>query len=123
MKKISIKTEQINLEAELYDTPTAKIIYDSIPLRGMAGVWGDEVYFDMGIAIEMEDDAREEVKIGELGYWPSGNAFCIFFGPTPVSDGEEPLAYSPVNVFGKVIGDTTVLKSIEPGDIITIDKV
>ena len=121
MKRINIKTDTVSLEAEIYDTPTGNKIFNILPLKGMASVWGEEVYFDIEIKIDMEEDARDEVEVGELGYWPVGTAFCIFFGHTPVSDNDKPQAYSPVNVFGKIIGDATVLRSVEPGDIIDIE--
>ena len=66
-------------------------------------------------AMVVETDARTEVAIGDLGYWPVGSAFCIFFGPTPVSTDDTPRAYSPVNVFGRITGDASLLKSVRDG--------
>lgn len=112
MKKIKIHVEKITLEAELKDTPTAEKIFSTLPLEQKANVWGEEIYFMIPLHLDLENDAREEIEIGELAYWPSGPAFCIFFGPTPVSTDKKPRAYSPVNVFGKIIGDTSVLKKV-----------
>lgn len=72
--------------------------------------------------IPLADDAREEVEVGTLAYWPTGNAFCLFFGPTPVSTGDKPRAYSPVNIFGHVIGDVGVLKSVVQGASVTVSS-
>jgi hypothetical protein len=83
-------------------------------------VWGEEIYFDIALQAELEPDAKEEVEVGDLGYWPAGPAFCIFFGPTPVSTGDTPRAYSPVNVFGKVLGDAKQLTSVSGGAKIRI---
>jgi hypothetical protein len=58
--------------------------------------------------------------MGDLGYWPPGTAFCIFFGPTPMSSGDEIRPASPVNVLGKVDGDSTVFKSVRAGAKVTI---
>ena len=104
---IQIEVSRLVLQAELYDTPTARGILKALPIDGQANVWGEEIYFEIPPQLELEAGAREEVQVGELGYWPVGNAFCIFFGPTPVSQGDQPRAYSPVNVFGKIIGDST----------------
>ena len=100
---------------------TARAIYDSLPLNGLVNVWGHEIYFEIPLQLELEDDARQDVEVGDLAYWPSGPAFCIFFGPTPVSRGEVPRAYSPVNVFGRVKGDALVFKTVANGSRILIE--
>jgi hypothetical protein len=68
------------------------------------------------------EDAREVVAAGDLGYWPPGTAFCIFFGPTPMSRGEEIRPASPVNVFGRVIGDFSVFKRVASGTEVSVEK-
>ena len=113
--KISIKADDITLTAELNDSPTAKAIAEALPISGSANVWGDEIYFEIPVALPLADDAVEEVDVGTLAYWPTGNALCIFFGPTPVSTGAKPRAYSPVNIFGNVVEDATILKKITGG--------
>jgi hypothetical protein len=120
--KISIKVDDITLTAQLNDTPTARTIADGLPIEGSANVWGDEIYFEIPIALPLADDAVEEVDVGTLAYWPTGNALCIFFGPTPVSTGEKPRAYSPVNVFGKIIEDATILKKVAGGTRVSVTK-
>ena len=115
MDEIIIEIENISLKAELLDTPTAREIAEALPLEGFANVWGDEVYFDIPLTIEQEPDARQDVEVGELAYWPAGPAFCIFFGPTPVSTGDQPRAYSPVNVFGRLLDNPQPLKSVPQG--------
>ncbi len=120
MGKIKIEIEELSLEAELYDTPTAQKIMEILPIEGSANVWGEEIYFNIPLQAELEPDAKEEVEVGDLGYWPAGPAFCIFFGPTPVSKGDKPRAYSPVNVFGKVLGDAKQFTSVSSGAKILI---
>ena len=120
MKKINLSVGDVSLEAELLDTPTANKILDALPLESSANVWGDEIYFDIPLSLAQEPDARADVEIGDLAYWPAGPAFCIFFGPTPVSTGEQPRAYSPVNVFGKVIGDAKQLKGVTNGSAVMV---
>ena len=122
MKKIQIQIKEHTFDAELYDTPTAQQIFDNLPLKGQCNVWGEEIYFSIPLQIFLEEDAHEIVEPGELGYWPMGNAICIFFGPTPVSSGSKPQAYSPVNVFGKLVDDLFLLKSVVSGESITVVK-
>ena len=123
MYKITIKVSGLSIDAELLQTPTASAIYASLPLDGSVNVWGDEIYFEIPLQLELEDDARQDVEVGDLAYWPSGPAFCIFFGPTPVSRGGVPRAYSPVNVFGRVKGDALVFKNVANGSRIIIDAI
>ena len=122
MRKVTISVEKLSVSAELYDTSTAKLILQSLPLNGTVNVWGEEIYFEIPLKIELEPEARADVDVGELGYWPSGPAFCIFFGPTPVSMNEKPRAYSPVNVFGRIIGDCSSLKTISGGAKISVKR-
>ena len=122
MSTIRIEVEGITLEAELNQSTTASKILESLPLEGRANVWGEEIYFDIPLQLESESDARAEVEIGDLGYWPVGAAFCIFFGPTPVSTDDRPKAYSPVSVFGRITGDATLLKSVQNGAPIHVTR-
>ena len=118
-KKILIRAGTIEAAAELNDTRTAQTIWETVPIKGRVNLWGDEIYFSIPLSLELEA-GQELVNMGELGYWPNGNAFCIFFGPTPVSRGDEIRPASPVTVFGKVIGDATVFKKVAAGTEITI---
>jgi hypothetical protein len=115
MSAIQIIAGDVSVAAELDDTPTARLILAALPIQGRAQTWGDEIYFEIPVAAEQEPDARAEVQIGELGYWPVGNAFCIFFGPTPASHGDAPRAASAVNVVGRVLGDATVFRTVPAG--------
>ena len=120
MKKIDISVENITISAELNNTYTAQRIYEILPIEGIVNTWGDEIYWEIPLKLELEPDARANVEVGTLAYWPSGSAFCIFFGPTPVSTDEKPRAYSPVNIFGYILGDSTELKTISSGTKIRI---
>jgi len=110
----------VSLQADMFDTPTASRILEALPLESSANVWGDEIYFDIPLSLAQEPDARAEVEVGDLAYWPAGPAFCIFFGPTPISTGDQPRAYSPVNVFGKVLGDAKQFKGIPNGAVVKV---
>lgn len=120
-RRIRIKAGTTKVEAELNDSRTAQAIWEALPIRSQVNLWGDEIYFSIPVSLEKEN-AQELVNVGDLGYWPPGTAFCIFFGPTPMSKGKEIRPASAVNVFGKVIGDTNILKRVTSGAEIIIEK-
>jgi hypothetical protein len=122
MSVIEISSGELSVQAELNESPTAQEIWNKLPLEGRANAWGDEIYFEVPVVMDQESDARAEVEVGELGYWPVGRAICIFFGPTPVSTDERPRAYSPVNVIGWVQGDATLFKLVRDGDLVRVDR-
>lgn len=122
MNKITITAGEISLTAELNDSPTAQQIGDALPIEDIANTWGDEIYFEIPVLKEQEPDARADVEVGELGYWPVGHAFCIFFGPTPVSTGDQPRAASPVNILGRVLDDATQLRTVSAGSTVRIQQ-
>lgn len=109
---VIIKIGELKLLAELNDSPSAEKIKLLLPLEFSMSRWGDEYYGNCGIDAELSQDARDVMEVGELAVWPAGNALCIFFGPTPVSKGNEPRAISPVNPVGKLIGNSAVLKNL-----------
>jgi hypothetical protein len=123
MRTIKITAGKVQATAELNDTPTAEAIWNALPITGRANTWGDEIYFSIPVHLEEAPDAKSVVNLGDLAYWAPGSAMCIFFGPTPMSRGNEIRPASPVNVFGKVTGDATVFKSVRSGESMAIDKV
>ena len=116
MNKILIHFATSSFEATLNEGPTAQAIWDALPVEGRVTTWGDEIYFTIPVEMPQEEDARAEVEVGELGYWPLGSAFCIFFGPTPASTDEKPRAYSPVNIIGEIHAQPAALRSIRDGE-------
>ena len=121
--RIIISAGDVTAEAELNDSPTARAIWEALPIDGRANTWGDEIYFEIPVQAELSASARAEVEVGELGYWPVGSAFCIFFGPTPMSAGEKPQAASPVNVVGRTLDDATVFRRVEQGETVRLKAV
>ena len=119
-QKIRITVGSVSVQAELNDSKTAAAIVAALPIQARGQTWGDEIYFDIGLALAAEAP-REVVEMGDLGYWPPGLAFCIFFGPTPMSRGDEIRPASPVNVVGRVVGDPRSLKSVRSGARVTIE--
>lgn len=122
-KKIRILISDLQVEAELNESKTAQLIWKDLPIEGKANLWGEEIYFSIAMKTEQDKGAREVVSAGELGYWPPGHAFCIFFGPTPISHGDEIRAASAVNIIGEVLGDPKVFRKARDGAKIRLEKV
>ncbi len=122
MRKIKITTGNISATAVLQDNATADAIWDALPIEARVNTWGEEIYFEIPVYLDVADDAREIVDMGHLGYWPSGHAFCIFFGPTPVSSGNEIRPASAVSIFGQVKGDATIFTHVSNGTDIKVEK-
>jgi hypothetical protein len=109
-EKIKIIVKDITLDAELFDTKTGKAIAALLPIETTPEEWGDEFYFEIPVELPLDETATTRVRTGDIGYWPPGNALAIFFGPTPVSKGSEPVPASDVSLVGKILGDATVLR-------------
>ena len=120
MRRIKITAGEVSAVGQLGETATADAIWEALPVEARANTWGDEIYFSIPVHMG-EDDAREVVELGDLGYWPPGNAFCIFFGRTPASRGDEIRPASPVNVFGRLEGDPKAFKAVRGGTGVTIE--
>jgi hypothetical protein len=120
-KQITITAGKISLPATLNDTASARAVGKALPIEARANRWGEEIYFEIPVQLDESSDARAEMQVGELAYWAPGSAFCIFFGRTPVSEGSEPRAASPVNPLGKVDGSATALKAVRSGEKIRIE--
>ena len=120
-RAIRITAGPVSAEAVLNTTRTAGAIWDALPIEAKAETWGDEVYFPIALRAA-EESAKAVVDVGDLGYWPPGHAFCIFFGPTPASQGDEIRPASPVNVVGRVVGDARVFKGVRAGTRVVIDR-
>jgi hypothetical protein len=121
-RKIRIITGQLKVEAELNDSSTAQSIWDALPIEASNNLWGEEIYFPIPVKAGQEKGSREVVSAGELGYWPPGHSFCIFFGPTPASRGDEIRAASAVNIIGKVLSDPKAFLKAKDGAKITLEK-
>jgi uncharacterized protein len=120
--RIRIRAGDVTATATLDDSGTAAAIWAALPITARASTWGDEIYFPIPVRGEAED-GKETVDLGDLGYWPPGTAFCIFFGPTPASRhlGEIRPA-SPVNVVGRVEGDARAFARVRSGETVTLES-
>ena len=120
--RIKITAGDVVMSAELGGSETAQLLWDALPIQASVNIWGDEIYFGVGINAELDDDAEETVELGTVGYWPPGDALCLFFGPTPMSTGNEIRPASAVNMLGMIEGDSTVLKAVSDGTVISVER-
>ncbi|SEM07488.1 hypothetical protein SAMN04489760_103204 [Syntrophus gentianae] len=119
---IRIIINQVELNGELFDTACAREISAILPFETAPEDWGDEFYFYIPVSAGLDDTATSQVKVGDIGYWPPGNALAIFFGPTPMSKGPDPVPASAVNLVGKIIGDAAILKTVIGAEKIRIER-
>ncbi|HZA23732.1 MAG TPA: cyclophilin-like fold protein [Dehalococcoidia bacterium] len=120
-QRIRISAGPAAANATLNDTRTARAVAEALPIIASANTWGDEIYFGIPLTTDLEDGGQEVVELGELGYWPPGHAFCIFFGRTPASRGDEIRPASAVTVIGKVEGDPNIFKQVRAGTSVVIE--
>lgn len=118
--KIRIKVGDLVLQGELFETPCARRIYELLPLEVVPKAWGDEFYFEIPLEWPLDETATEKVKVGDIGYWPPGRALALFFGPTPLSTGPDPVPASAVNLVGKVEG-AEVLRRVKGQRVLRIE--
>lgn len=118
---LTIRGGGVRLTAELEDGPTAREILENLPFEAQASLWGDEVYFRIPVSTGLEDGARATVEVGAVCYWPQGEAMCLFFGPTPVSTDENPVAASAVTVLGRVSEGLEDIERIASGETLKVE--
>ena len=121
-RRIRITAGTVSAEAVLNDSAAARAVWDALPLNAPGSTWGDEIYFGIPVKVAAESP-QETVELGDLAYWPPGSAFCIFFGTTPASRGQEIRPASAVDVFGRVVGDPTVFKKVRSGTPVGVERV
>ncbi len=120
--EIVVGAGDLQIPGFLNDSPTAQALAAALPLAGRVQRWGEEIYFSVPVVADLDDTARTVVEVGDLGYWPPGQAFCIFFGPTPGSPPGEIRPASAVNLVGQLTGDTTVLTRVAAGKRVRVEK-
>lgn len=121
-RRITIRAGDVAIDGQLNDSPTADLLWEALNIKAAANTWGDEIYFSIPVSTEEDDTAQETVDPGAIAYWPPGSALCLFFGPTPMSQGDEIRPASAVNVLGMLEGDPTVLRSVQPGTVVEVSR-
>ena len=119
---IKIIIKDITLDAELFDTACARAIINALPIGTTPNEWGDEFYFGISVDAPLDETATTRVKSGDIGFWPPGNALAVFFGPTPMSSGDDPVPASAVNLVGRISGDASILRRARGAGSIRIEK-
>jgi hypothetical protein len=121
LKIISKAVGEAYAELSSENPLTVDAIWSKLPIDGKANIWGDEIYFPIPVQVGAENPS-EVVQMGDLAYWPPGNALCIFFGPTPASWDKEIRPASPVNVIGRMVDNPRLFKLVSPGDKIRLER-
>jgi hypothetical protein len=120
--RIEISWESGRLTAILNDTPTARLVWEALPHTASASTWGEEVYFELPVRAELEDDARQVVDPGTVCFWTGGNSLALPYGPTPASQGDECRLVTEVNIIGSIEGDPRALSSVRDGIAIRVAR-
>lgn len=120
MSRIRFDFRTLTLDAELLDTPTARLITAALPISASALTWGEEVYFEVPVTAAREADARAVVTPGEIAYWPDGRCIAIGFGRTPISEADETRLASPCNIFARAFSDVRALAKVKAGTRIKV---
>ncbi len=120
---IRLTVGKVVLPAELFDTACARAVVSALPLALRPNEWGDEFYFEIPVALPSDETATTKVKAGEIGYWPPGRPLAVFFGPTPMSTGEDPVPASEVNIVGRITGDAQLLRKGKGAQEFRIERV
>lgn len=110
------------IKAEFFDTACARQIINILPIESRINEWGDEFYFSIPLKMPLDSTAKTNVKAGDIGYWPPGQAIAIFFGPTPISSGQDPVAASAVNIIGRILEAPSKLKNLKGAKVVKIEK-
>ena len=117
-----MKVGSVELDLVFEDTETARAVYEALPVETVFNVWGDEFYFDVPVSMELDATATTSVKAGDIGYWPPGKVHAVFFGPTPMSTGDDPVPASEVNIVGRIEGDATLLRKVKDASFLQLEK-
>ena len=120
--KITISVDGALFEAEISDTTSGMAVQAALPIESRIQTWGEEFYFESGLGLDLDETATKDVAVGDLCYWPEGDALCIFFGRTPASTSDKPVPYGPVNKLGNLIDDATRLKKMLKAKKIVLQK-
>lgn len=120
-RKIIIFFDDFSIKGLLFKSKTSDKLLQTLPIEASVNLWGDEIYFSVGIDEVLDESAREEVNKGDIGFWPEGPALCFFFGPTPISPPGKIVPASAVNIIGHIEGELSKLKRVKNGEKVKIE--
>jgi len=107
--------------ANLRETPSVNQLLTILPCEARANTWGDEVYFELPLDLQLEADAQQVVEPGAVCFWVEGHSLALPFGPTPASKGKESRLVTRCNVLGNIEGDPRGLKKVSSGVAIRVE--
>lgn len=118
------KLKNIDLELDdVYSPNTVKSFLESLPFTVGINLWGEEIYTDKFPINISEENAKSQVKLFDVAFWPSGKAICLFYGPTPIGKKNEIKPYSPVNIIGKILKpEKRILTELKSDTKVTFKK-
>jgi len=118
------KLKSIDLELDDTMCPnTVKSFLQNLPFTLGVNLWGEEIYTNESPINVDEENAKAQVELYDVAYWPTGKAICLFYGPTPIGNKNEIKPYSPVNVIGKILKpDKKILSELKNGTNVTFKK-
>ncbi len=120
-RTIIIKLNQLELKIQIDSSQLADLVWERLPIEALTNLWGDEIYFQTDLD-NQTNQLQQSVEIGDVAFWPPGQAVCLFFGQTPMSTHDEIRPASPVSVFGKFVDDPKMLKTVKSGQSISLIK-
>jgi len=120
-RTIIIKVNQLELKIKIDSSQLADLVWERLPIEASANLWGDEIYFETDLD-NQANELQQSVELGDVAFWPPGQAICLFYGQTPMSTPDEIRPASPVAVFGKLLDDPKLLKMVKLGQSLYLIK-
>ncbi len=113
---IKILSQGVSIEGELTRVAaprTVEAVASKLPLEGPSMLKGDQVQLKVHLKLGAEKPKREMVA-GSIGYWPLGDAICIFL--------RDSKPYSPVNKIGRTTSDPNLIARRVAGSTLRIER-
>ena len=122
MHKINLKFSSYTINIKLRSNKTASAIKNILPFKSIVKTWGEEIYFEIPIeeSLDLENDAKDIINVGEIAYWIEGKCIAIGYGKTPISKGNEIKLAARTNIWGDANLNVERLKNIKDGDEVII---
>jgi len=122
MSKIMVRTRNGAYAGELDGSDLSNELWLSLPFRADINMLGSMIYFEMPAEVTVTGD-RTVFERGDIAYWPEASAFCVFFGPTPLS-GEDgrPVAPYPMKQIGRMTDECGGLENAGDRMRITLER-
>ena len=106
--------ETVSIELDDSQSPkTVKAILESLPIEVNINKWGQELYTDRTSIAAQKENAKSEVSLLDVAFWPPGNALCLFYGSTPISKAGKIVPASPVNIVGRIISQDNIIDKVK----------